>query len=255
MFGIGEVFSRAIEDYQRHWVTLALTILVWGVLIIALNFVEQLGLMLLGLAVKNELVVIAISLVVSLVNFVVGSFFSLGLVHVCLKVIRDQDPDLSDLFTQGGRLVQGVIAQLIVFIAIFAFVFAGALSGGLAMGATKEPVLAVVIGLGVAFVPMVLVSLFTLIKDFFIVDRELDAISALRASFDATYSNLLRLIGVLLVGAGLVLAGVFACVLPAFFVSFPIVMLALAHVYERTALQAEGDPYGGYGDAAYDKAL
>lgn len=257
MLSVGDVFGKAFQDYARHWVPLVLTVLVVAVIWIVLRVVEQVAIFALAAAIGAAGLPPALALVVSfgvqLVNLVVQAFFLLGWAAISLKAARGRDdPQLDDLFSQSGRLVQAVIAQILVAIATMIAAIPGVGVGvGVAI-ATDRPELGFLAGIPVLLLPVTLIWLLTVFTNFFIVDRQLDAISALGASIDAAKGNLLGLVVFGLASFGLMLAGTLACLLPAAFVAWPVIMIALAHAFDALAPAAEADVdygYEGYGAA------
>src|SRR5690606_29736725 len=121
-----------------------------------------------------------VSFGLQLVNMVVQAFFLLGWAAVSLKAVRGKDdPQLDDLFSQSGRLVQGVIGQVLVTVAMIVVAIpAGVVGFGVAV-ATEKPELGFLVGMPLFAVPALLVAMLTLFTNYFIVDRQLDAISAL----------------------------------------------------------------------------
>jgi len=239
MFSVGEVLGKAWEDFTRHWVVLILAVLISMGVGFGVQFVLGLGVALVGAVLKSEAALIVMQLGTNLLGMVINTFFLLGGIRLGLKAIRDEEPEIGDLFSQAHRLVQGVIAQLLITIAVVvAMVPIVAVAAGLGF-AVKEPIAGVILAIVLLFPASFLVYALTMLTQFFVVDRELDAISALKASFDAGRTSLASLILLFLAIAGLMFVGFLACILPAFFVVGPLVGLATCHVYEQLSPLAE----------------
>lgn len=126
-----------------------------------------------------------------------------------------------------------MIAQILVTI-LMVIAMLPAIIAGVAVGvALKAPEIAILLGVVLMFPAIFLVYALTILAQFFIVDRELDAISAIKASFDAGRTSMLGMLLFFLAMFGLFVAGFLACILPAFFVVAPMLGLAVSHIYER----------------------
>ncbi len=255
MFSVGDVYGKAFQDFSRHWVPLVLAALVFWVLFAVIQGVEQFGSIAVAMGLASigapSFLMLFVSLALWIVNLVVQAFFNLGWAALTLKATREDDePQLGDLFSAGELVIQGVIAQLLFLIAAFVSVLPALAVLIVAAAVVKSQEL-MLLAIPVALLPLALVFLLTMFKDYFIVDRHLDAISALRASFDATKGNLLGLVLFAIASFLVMLGGAFLCGLPMLFVSFPIVMVGVARAYEALAPAAEADAgyedYEGYG--------
>ncbi len=279
MFSIGDVLSSGLQTYKRHWIVVILALIVMTAINGAVSVFDAIVRVGLEMVLKSQALVIVWGLGMMVVSFVVSIFLTLGFVSLLLRAVRDEEPELGDLFGQGHRLLQGLIVQVILMIGMFLIMIPGVVVGVAAGFATKNPIVGLLLGTLLVVLPMVAMGILTFLTQYFVVDRELDALSAIRASFDATKGSILNFIlyaiAVWLIVMGISTAAflpVFAAsaavlsmpwpVLPgglflglvAFFFMAPWLACSNTHVYERLAPLAEADGYGDdYGDEKYEK--
>jgi uncharacterized membrane protein len=149
----------------------------------------------------------ALALAFLLVNLVIGAFLRVGLTRIWLQIARGETPTLGVLFSGGDRLGAMLIATIL---------------------------LGLVIGLGfvLLIVPGVVLGLGLCLTQFYVIDTNMSARQAMRASWAATKGQKgdlfvlgLAAVGLALLGALMLLVGLLATV--------PIAYIALAVAYTR----------------------
>ncbi|MGJ8696427.1 MAG: DUF4339 domain-containing protein [Verrucomicrobiaceae bacterium] len=147
----------------------------------------------------------ALSWVGEIVNQCVSIFLSLGATHIGLRILRGEKPEIGELFSQGPKFLQGALATILYF-------------------------LMVVGGLILLIVPGIYLALrFGFYREA-IVEKNLDAISALKYSSQLTRDNRLSLFGLWLLGFLITIAGALA-LLVGLIVAIPVVWLSTLVAY------------------------
>lgn len=215
MFQIGDALSRGWEDLKNNLVPLLAAIIVAGLTVGAIYLVFVL---LMQVASGSEVMLFVVTLLMSAALLVVTPVLHMGLIAVFLKVARGEEATVGDVFSQTDKLVPGIVAGLIVG-------------------------LAVQVGALLLIVPGIIISLMTCLTLYFVVDQNMGAIDAIKASIDATNGHKMSLFAFVLVGAGIYLLGSLACGVGAL-VAAPLVGCAFTHVYLALSQQASVEGYG-----------
>lgn len=211
MFEIGTVVSRGFEGFKANAVPWILSFLIYIGVIVALQVVQQILIAVVA-QMNSPILLLPVILVFALIGFVLGTLVLLGWSHMALKTARGQPVAVGDLFSQTGKLVPGLIANLIMSLAIG-------------------------IGTMLLCIPGLIAFAFLGLAIFFVVDKELDPISALKASMSATEPARMQVALFGLVAMLLYIAGAIACGIGVL-VTLPTAMIAFAHVYEALSGKA-----------------
>lgn len=231
-----EVVGRAWDVVKTHWVPL-----VFGALIAngAASMPQQLGNFYRVLALRGhhdfeDPFYLVLLIGGALVGMFVQAFFHTGLVRMYLAAGRGAAPELSAVFSGGSRYLSMLGAMFLYNI---------------------------IVGIGMLFllVPGVILALGLGMYPYFVVDREMGAVDALRASWEATTGHKGNLFLLGLYSFGIILLGFVACCvgfLPA------LAVVSVAHAIVFTCLTGTtgapptayaygsppvGPPGGGYG--------
>jgi hypothetical protein len=152
-----------------------------------------------------------ITLIFNLFMWVVNSVVSLGLINIALKLVDGQKPELKDLY-YTTKLFNYILANLIKTVIIIA-------------------------GFILFIIPGIIFSIKLQFSEYFIVDKKMDAIDSLKASWEVTKGikwNLF-LFGILL---GLInLLGIL-CFLVGLVITVPLSMVATAYIYRKHLSQS-----------------
>jgi len=163
-------------------------------------------------AVINRYVTVtAVAVIIGLVFRLVQWFLQLGLFKISLQVVDGKPSAYPDLFSGGPLYVKYLIATVLYGIAVM-------------------------IGVLLLIVPGVIVSLMLLFYGFLIIDKGLSPIDALKASHLVTKGAKWQLFLFGLATLGLNIVGAL-CLLVGLFVTVPMTLLALAHVYRKLLAQ------------------
>ena len=126
-----------------------------------------------------------LSFIGGLINQCVSLFLNLGITHIGLRILRGEHPQVGEIFSQGNKFLNGALAT---------FLFA----------------IMVVLG----FICLIIPGIFMVLRfGFFmeaIVEKNLDAISALKYSYRLTRENTLSRLGLAIISILIVFAGVIA---------------------------------------------
>lgn len=149
---------------------------------------------------------IGIQIFTSLIGLVAGAFLAGGITDVALRTARGEKTTIGQFFG-GGRY------------------FGSFLLGNILL------TLAVAIGYVLCIVPGVIVALGLSQFGFCIVDRGMGAVDALKESWRLTTGQKGRIFVYGLLGALVFIAGAIACLLPAYLVSMPVVLIGAGYAY------------------------
>lgn len=205
MFNVGEVLAEGWANFKANvGRSILMALIVFGVIIV-MSSVSLLGMGLVGSMVGDNLLVFVMFMGINqLVNLLVGTFLLRGVLVFSLRVIRDEPAELGDLFplTSDGLVLPLIIVQILVSIAVS-------------------------LGCLLFIIPGLLIGLLTSLSVWFVVDEELDAISAIKASIQACKGSIIPLFLWWLVMSVLVLStsGL------GLFVVFPILVYTWGHIY------------------------
>jgi hypothetical protein len=204
-FGIGEMFSAGWERFKANWVPLVLANLLAGAVIaVVLGVFFGPGAF---LASDESTAIVGLLLMAlgSLTIFGAAVFLQGGLAKLWLACARGEQAGVGTAFSGGAFFVAFLLSQLIV--GVLSFI----------------PIFGIIVGLGVCLAP------------FFIVDKKMGAIDALKASWNATSGYKLTTFVVLLIVCAIALIPVVGS-----FVAGPIAMMCVASLYLRVT--SGGDP-------------
>lgn len=220
----GEVVGRAWEIVKVHWVPLVFAMMIGGV---AASLPQQVSNVYRGVQHHGEFdfedpVLIVLTAGGALVSWVLQAFFQAGFTKMFASAARGGTPEFAHLFAGGPR-------------------FFAMLGGMLLHG------LLVILGFALLVVPGVILALGLMLYPYYIVDRGLGPVEALKASWDATMGHKGKLFVLGLYSFGIALVGFLACCvgsLPA----MAIISVAQAVVYVRlTGTESVAGPPAGYG--------
>lgn len=144
----------------------------------------------------------------------INVFFQLGWIVISLKIIRGESPKIGDLFSQWRRYGAGLLASLIVSVLFM-------------------------IGFVLLIIPGIIVGLTCLLTLWYIVDQDMGAVQAIKASYAATRGSWCQIFLFGLVCMGMGFATMCTCGLGVL-VLLPWLSLASAHIY----LALSGAPGG-----------
>jgi hypothetical protein len=170
-----------------------------------------------------------VNIPVRIIGFLIATFLECGAIAMALKMARGEQAGIGDIFSGGRFFGRMLVVRFLTMIAV-------------------------VIGLVLLVVPGIIIGLGLMLAPYYIVDQDLDAIGAMKASWDATKGQkgdlfLLGLLNFLVILLGLCVLGV------GVFVALPVAQLATTfaylHIAGRIAPAAAPpprayDPYSGY---------
>ena len=149
--------------------------------------------------------------ILTLVSWVISSIISMGFVNITLKFVDGKKPEYKDLY---------YITKL------FNFMLASLIRG-----------LIVVVGFILLIIPGIIFSIKLQFTEYLIVDKKMDAVDAIKASWEMTKGvkwNLF-LLGLLL---GLINILGFLCLVIGLIITVPLAMIAEAYVYRKLLSQS-----------------
>jgi len=223
---IGEVVGAAFEGFKANWVVLVFTHVVALIALYIPIIISVLpgatGVIRMGTAPD-----VLLRIVGYVFGLVVYAFFQVGLLRISLGVARGRQPVFSELFSGGDQFVQMVLAFL-------------AVSLGAWIGCALLVVPGVILGLGLS------------LTTYFIADQGLGAADALRASWQATDGQKVKLFVFGIVAFLIILGSELLCCFPVL-AAIPVISVAFTIVYLRITgrggppVPALGGPPPGYG--------
>lgn len=152
-----------------------------------------------------------------LIGWVLQAFFQAGFARMYLAAARGRPPEFSHVFSGGPRF--------------FAM-----------LGAMILHTVIVVIGLAFLIVPGVILSLGLMLYPYYVVDRGMSPVDALRASWEATTGQKGKLFVLALYSIGVMILGLLACCIGTF-PALAVMTLAQAIIYVRlTGTEAPPPP-------------
>ena len=152
----------------------------------------------------------------SLLGALLQTVFSLGVVHIALKLVSGQSAEFGDLFGRMSVLVNYILAAIVFSVAV-------------------------TVGLVLCIVPGIYLAIRWGLFTYFIVDDGLGPIEALQRSWATTNGATLKLFLLGLVFFLINLVGFLACFVGVL-VSYPVTYLAGARVYRQLREQAGFGP-------------
>ena len=139
-------------------------------------------------------------------NLLVFSFLAGGIAEFALKVARGQKPEFGEVFA-GGKYFGSMFVGLLGFM------------------------VAVTLGVALCVIPGYIVHFGLWPFAFIIVDERLGGIDALKKAWAMTNGHKLNIFIFWLLSLVVIIAGELACLLPMLLVSYPMIILASAHMY------------------------
>lgn len=159
----------------------------------------------------------------ALVGFIVQMLFQPGLIKIWLGAARGGAPQFGDLFSSMGRFPAMLATMFLMILGIY-------------------------LGMILLIVPGVILALGLGLAQYFVVDKNMGPIDAMKASWAATDGHKAKLFLLGLISVGILLLGCVACYI-GMFVALPLVSLAYAIVYLR--LTGQDPAYGGFGGGGF----
>lgn len=215
---VGEVLGIAWDGFKPNWATLVFTFLLGG-------FIASVPRMIPGLLVGAQVIsqqddsYWPIFGACTLVGILIQAFFQVGLTKIWLDVARGATPSFGDMFAGGSRYVP-------------------------MLGAMLLQALAIMIGYVMLIVPGVILALGLSLTQFYVVDRNMGPIDAMKASWEATKGQKGKIFVFGLAACLVMLGGMLACCIGTY-VAFPVVWVAAAVMYLRMSGQASASSGGG----------
>lgn len=232
----GEVMGRAWDIVKLHWVPLVFATLIAGG---AGGLPQQISAVYRGVALHGEFdftdpIFSTLFSIGSLVGLALQAFFQVGLVRLNLAAARGQTPELSQVFSGGSRFLPMLGAMLLHMILV-------------SVGMMLLVVPGIVLLLGLGMYP------------YFVVEREMAPVEALKASWELTTGHKGKLFVLGLYAFGVALLGFVACCVGVL-ASAAVISVAQAMVFTRMTGTVEppsppapnypspyGPPPGAYG--------
>lgn len=155
-----------------------------------------------------------ISVVLEIISQIVALFLSMGATKVGLDLIKGRPSQVGDIFSQGDKLVNGIIASILFWIMLL-------------------------IGFVLLIVPGIIVFIRFAHYQSAIVEKNLSGIDALKYSWNLTRGNGLSLFGLAILTFLIAVAGLLALVV-GLIVAIPVVWLAQLIAYRYLHAGAQG---------------
>ncbi|KKW06255.1 MAG: hypothetical protein UY40_C0001G0033 [candidate division CPR1 bacterium GW2011_GWC1_49_13] len=183
---------------------------IWLVLVV--YFVVFVGINLLTAFINGRSQNFLLILSVNLATFIPALWLSLGIIKVFLKVVDNQPVTLPDLFSQTDKIFNYILANIAYF-------------------------LVVVFGFILLFIPGLILSYKYILFPYFIVDRGMGPLEALKASGKATSGVKLKLFGFTILIGLVAMAGMLALLVGLVFAT-PVCAIAFTYVYRTLSADA-----------------
>ncbi len=218
----GEVVSAAWAKFGPNWATLVFSMFLAG-LIGGIPRALPAGLVASGAMDIHSDEYQITNGVCALIGFIVQMLFQPGLIKIWLTAGRGGTPQFGDLFSAMGRFPAMLATMFLMIIAIY-------------------------IGFIFLIVPGVILALGLGLAQYFVVDKNLGPIDAMKASWEATNGHKSKIFLLGLISVGILIIGCVACYI-GMFVALPLVSLAYAIVYLR--LTGQDPTYGGFSGGGF----
>ncbi|MCH2177312.1 MAG: hypothetical protein MK106_00780 [Mariniblastus sp.] len=226
-FEIGTVIRYGWEDFKSNTgILIAAFVIMTVVMVVIVGGFEALGYAILALLQKNAQLDITgqvlLSIIRGVAQLIVQVFLQLGLIALTLKLIRRQRPEISDLFSQISKFWSGLLASLTVTVLVM-------------------------IGFCLLIIPGIIFALASFLVMWFIVDQDMTAMQAIKASFAATRGSRWNLFLFGWVGFLMAIAALLTCCI-GYIVLIPLLSVASGYIYVALSgtpsgpLQSEGKP-------------
>lgn len=216
---VGEVFRSAWELFKPNWGPLC------GAAFVAM-FVGMLpqqvptALRLTRVLAVDATPLHPLAVVAAIVGWLIREFFTAGFTRMCLGTARTGTARFGDVFGAGGRYVPYLFASFLTTFAI-------------------------VLGFVLLVVPGVILGLGLWMTGFYVIDRDMGAIAAMNASWEASKGQKVAFFVLGLAELGVVILGLAACGV-GLLAAKMVVLLARTVVYLRVAGLAEGTRADAY---------
>ncbi len=240
---IGSALSVAWERFKNHAAGVLVAMIVAGVILFFLslfgNIAQQLPPLLTEAGV-DEVIVLALVVLVQtffgVINWLVQTWFGLGMLKVYLKAARDEEPSVGDLFSIGPYYLTGLLASLVLGAAVL---------GG------------VLFTWFLLFIPLFIMLIGFWMHKYLIIDQQLGPIECLKESWRITHGEKGDLFLFGLVTFFINLAG-FLCCIVGLLITVPVTAIATSYIYDNIVQRkgradgSEAPPSsGGYGDDSF----
>ena len=242
---IGTALSVAWERFKNHAAGVLVAMIVAGVILFFLslfgNIAQQVPTFL-AEVVDEEIVILVLVILIQtffgIVNFLVQTWFGLGMIKVYLKAARDEEPGVGDLFSVGPVYLTGVLAALLLAVAYL---------GG------------VLFTWFLLFIPLIIMAIGLMMHKYLIIDQELGPVECLKESWRITHGEKMDLFLWGLVVFFINLGGFLCCVV-GLLITVPLTSIGTSYIYDNMVQRkgrADGSEApgsgGGYSDDSYDK--
>ncbi|MEO7097547.1 MAG: hypothetical protein ABI175_30075 [Polyangiales bacterium] len=147
--------------------------------------------------------------VTTFIGQIIGAWINCGMVKIYLDAARGREPHVPDLFSGGARFLPMLGANLLIFLVVF-------------------------FGMILLIVPGIIAALGLSLTQYYVIDREMGPMEALRASWDAMKGNKGRMFGFMWAAFGIMLLGALACCMGTL-AAAPTVGVAMAIIYLRVS--------------------
>ncbi|REJ69240.1 MAG: DUF975 family protein [Planctomycetota bacterium] len=225
---IGDVLSRTWEIYKEQWGMCIAAIMIVYVISGGVGMVTNIVTQVAG-AIGDPVLIVLCLVVFQIVGQVFQLWLWLGASLAMLDVARGRKLELSRLFAGGPYLLRSIGAYLLFSLAttavLAAFVGIPALVAFAVTQDEQVTLVATGIGVVVALIPFIYISLAMSQYQLLIVDKDAGAIESLQLSWQITKGNKLALFVLGLVAVGLILLGMLACCVGVFFTAPMTVLL------------------------------
>jgi predicted Zn finger-like uncharacterized protein len=199
-----EVFSKTWAIFKEQWLMTCAAILIVAAINVGLSLIQNIVVQILAATNADQAIVFVGQAGFTLLGRVVQIWLTIGQTMVMLDIARGRQVNLGKLFGGGPLVIKSALAMLLLWLALsgigITLVGIPAAIGGLAMQDVGGAAIGAGIGLLIAVVPIIIVSLMLSQFQLLIVDRGLGPIESLRTSSEITSGNKLTLfvIGILL---------------------------------------------------------
>ncbi len=216
MFKIGDVLAKGWEDFKKNVEILIITLLLSGVIIAGVIMPLEIARIMLS---ENLAAMLGILLVRVVLQTLVTILFQLGFITISLKIVRGEKPKIGDLFVNRGKLLTAILASFLVGMGTF-------------------------LGMLLLVVPGIIFALMTTLSMWFVVDRNMGAIEAIKASIEATRGSKTTLFLFAWVCFGLSLAAMIPCGM-GFIILAPVLSVTTGHIYEALTKKEQDEAESG----------
>jgi hypothetical protein len=226
-WSVGSVLGAGWDLFKIHWIVFFFgTFIAWVSTAIVSNIVSRFGGPLTNPYDIDQLVRLeGYAILGSFVGQFVQAFFETGIIRVSLMALRGQQVEFGTLFSGFDRYLPMLVARLLC-------------------------TLAIMLGSLFFIVPGIILMCVLSLTGYFIVDRNMGAIEAMKASAEATRGHRISIFVFGLAWLGITIAGACACGF-GMFASLGILNIALALIYGSITGMvsppntAYGPPMGG----------